>query len=291
MIKLKSQGYLLAFLLGMTVFAPAHSQQAPVKTSQSQATADDTDIDLANPPLYVQYAHGESTENREHYLIPVPRDPAARKRYQQAQGLLNIGTAYLEYSRYDKAIARLNQSLALWPDNAQTYRWLAEAYEANGNTQQAIANYRLLFYGWPGRVRSGQPERGDDQVPADKPRDYDQTTPAETDPTLLMKFSLLLQQTNQYAEAKRAYERGMQALVAKFPADRYPEGVPPLPPPSAEALNPPLDLEAATRTALAIDQATYADTRDAEDNLNRALQLCPNLSAARFHLAKLKTGG
>ncbi len=280
-------GHLLVALLLVPAHAQKLSSPALAQTASAADDADDVDVDLSNYPVPVRYAHG-SVNGQVSQSLPMPKDPTVRKRYVQAQDLRDKGFAYLAYRRYTKAIARLNQSLALWPDNAQTYRWLAEAYEANGQTPQAIADYRLLFYGWPGRVRSGQPERNNDQVPADKPRDYDQATPAETDPTLLMRFSLLLQQTGQYAEARRAYERGMELLAPKFAGDALPL---PLPPLSAAALVTPADLEAAARTALAIDQVSYQDKRDAEDNLERALQLRPDSPTIQLRLARLKAGG
>jgi tetratricopeptide (TPR) repeat protein len=187
------------------------------------------------------------------------------------------------YGRPDKAIVRLNQARVLWPDSAATYRWLAEAYEAAGQPSSAIANYCLLFYGWPGRkslidIRILKPG----ETPSDKPGDYNQANPEITDPTLLMQFSLLLQQTGQENEAWAIYERGMEALSNKVGNKREP-----LPPLSSDELTSPEALEAATRTALAIAQSTYLDRKGAQENLKRALELQPDSSVASYYQTKL----
>ncbi len=255
--------------------------------SISDRYTDDEGNDILNPPLAAKYAHGlkHLEGNGLRAKLPAgPVDPKARERYFTAQDLRDIGFAYLAYHRYDKSIARLNLSRDLWPDSAATYRWLAEAYEANGQAKEGIVNYRLLFYGWPGKyVPTGNNDPAKPkEIPSDKPSDYDQPNPEESDPTLLMRFSLLLQETDQTAEAKLVYERGMQMLAAKFGANGEP-----LPPLTTASLTAPGALEAATRTALAIDQISYQDRSEAKENLRQALVLQSDSSSAAFHQTKM----
>lgn len=252
-------------------------------TSLPEIYKDEEGLDLLNPPIPCKYAHGfkrvEGNGIRSRMPSP-PSDKQARELYLKAQSLQEVGFAYLMYKRPEKAIIRFKQSLALWPDSARTYRWLAEAYEANGQTQEAITNYRLLFYGWPGKYIPNPLDDGTQPktTPVDKPSDYDQPNPEEADPTLLMRFSLLLQQTNQYTEAQSVYNRGVQALAQKFPGK---EALAPL---ASTALMTPSALEAATRTALAADELSYQDKPEAIENLKHALRLQPDFALADNYL-------
>lgn len=255
-------------------------QQAVTSATTAASSSDDADLDFDTYSVPVKYAHGFKKHTTG--PLPAPVAPEARRRYLQAEELLNKGFVYLTNRRASKAIIRFNAAHALWPDSANTYRLLAEAYEANGQTGEAIANYRLLFYGWPGKYVADENQIKPKGTPPDKPSDYDQPNPEETDPTLLMQFSLLLQQTKQYAEAQMIYERGMQMLAAKVAASEEP-----MPPATVIALTTPEALEAATRTALAINEITYQDRDGAEKNLGLALQLQPKSLVATLYQQKL----
>jgi tetratricopeptide (TPR) repeat protein len=271
----------------------AHSQQEsqPLATIRENSVAirdKYTDVDghdLLNPALPFKYCHGfrQMAGNGLSGRLPIgPIDRTARENYLSAQELREIGFAYLTYHSYNNAIAQLKHSLLLWPDSAATYRWLAEAYEAKGQTKEAITNYRLLFYGWPGKYLADENQTKPKTTPADKPSDYDQPNPEETDPTLLMQFSLLLQHTGQTEEARAIYERGMQLLSAKFSSSTEP-----LPSLLSENLSTPELLEAATRVALAIDQISSQDKVGAKENLLEALRLQAASPEAVFYQQKL----
>jgi tetratricopeptide (TPR) repeat protein len=289
-------------LLFADIISLAHAQQSASQKNEKTAIAiplpnvylgevGEEDLDLLNPPLLSKYAHGlkrvDGNGIRSRMASP-PTQKQARELYGQSQDLRDVGFAYLMYKHPEKAIVRLKQALTLWPDSATTYRWLAEAYAATGQTKEAVANYRLLFYGWPGKsvsdtsasdtVDTTKPK----ETPSDKPSDYDQPNPEETDPTLLMQFALLLEQTHQYLEARSIYERGMMALSEKSAAKGEP-----LPPLFASSFTSPTSLEAATRTALAIDQSSYQDKKEAEENLKQALLLQPDFITALYYKAKL----
>lgn len=257
-----------------------HPQQSVISSTTVASFSDDADLDFDTYSVPVKYVHGFKKHTTG--PLPVPAAPEARKRYLQAEELLDKGFVYLANHRANKAIIRFNAARALWPDSASTYRWLAEAYEANGQTEEAIANYRLLFYGWPGKYVADETQPKPKETPPDKPSDYDQPNPEETDPTLLMQFSLLLQQKKQYAEAEAVYMRGMQVLTAKVTPSEEP-----MPPKAVIALATPEALEAATRTALAINQMTYQDRAGAENNLGLAMQLQPKSVVAAFYQQKL----
>lgn len=240
-------------------------------------------LDLDSPPLPRKYAHPLRTISLTRNKMPSgPGEAKASQLYSESQDLQQKGFAWLMYGFPQKAILKLNQSRILWPDSAATYRWLAESYEANGQPKEAISNYRLLFYGWPGKYVAGTSKGGPKELPLDKPSDYDQPNPEESDPTLLMQFSFLLQQTKQYTEAQVVYERGMQVLSAKVIPLKEP-----LPPALAVALTTPQALEAATRTALAINEITYQDKEEAKENLRLALQLQSDSAEAMFYQQRL----
>lgn len=270
--------FILMLALLMPLSARVTSSPAPVVIKQN--TTGVNAVDLDNPPLLTKYAHGFKVGPINHNILPAgPIEPKAHQLFFEAQTFQQKGFAYLMYGCPEQAIVSLNKAHILWPDSAATYRWLAEAYEADGHPSLAIANYRLLFYGWPNRnsladtknLKSGK-------VPADKPSDYNTPDPEITDPTLLMQFSLLLQQAGQEDEARTIFERGMEALSTRI---RNSQG--PLPPLFSDELTSPEALEAATRTALAINQATYQDKQGAQANLKRSLQLQPDSSIASYY--------
>lgn len=280
-------------LLVLPMGIPAYAQQVANpsfgisghSTGITDKYTDDEGHDLLNPPLLIKYGHGlkRIEGNGIRGRLPAgPVDPKSREKYFAAQELRDVGFAYLAYRRYDRAIAQLNEARLLWPDSAANYRWLAEAYEANGQTKEAIANYRLLFYGWPGKYAPDEAQAKPKDTPPDKPSDYDQPNPEETDATLLMQFSLLLQKTKEYPEAQAVYERGMQVLSDNLLTHDQPS-----PPMSAAALTTPEALEAATRLALAINQMSYQDKAGARENLSRARQLQPTSTEASFYQQKL----
>lgn len=270
--------FILMLALLMPLSTRVTSSPAPVVIKQN--TTGVNAVDLDNPPLLTKYAHGFKVGPINHNILPAgPIEPKAHQLFFEAQTFQQKGFAYLMYGCPEQAIVSLNKAHILWPDSAATYRWLAEAYEADGHPSLAIANYRLLFYGWPNRnsladtknLKSGK-------VPADKPSDYNTPDPEITDPTLLMQFSLLLQQAGQEDEARTIFERGMEALSTRI---RNSQG--PLPPLFSDELTSPEALEAATRTALAINQATYQDKQGAQANLKRSLQLQPDSSIASYY--------
>ena len=199
--------FILMLALLMPLSARVTSSPAPVVIKQN--TTGVNAVDLDNPPLLTKYAHGFKVGPINHNILPAgPIEPKAHQLFFEAQTFQQKGFAYLMYGCPEQAIVSLNKAHILWPDSAATYRWLAEAYEADGHPSLAIANYRLLFYGWPNRnsladtknLKSGK-------VPADKPSDYNTPDPEITDPTLLMQFSLLLQQAGQEDEARTIFER------------------------------------------------------------------------------------
>jgi len=284
--KFRFADVLVTCVLTLVLFTPISarvtSPATPVVVKQN-ATGVNA-IDLDNPPLLTKYTHGLKIGSTNHNILPAgPAEPKAHQLFFEAQNFQQKGFAYLMYGYPEQAIVSLNKARVIWPDSAATYRWLAEAYEASGQSSLAIANYRLLFYGWPERKsRADTKNLKPGEVPADKPSDYNTPDPAITDPTLLMQFSLLLQQTGQEDEARAIFERGMETLSTKL---GNPQG--PLPPLSSDELTSPEALEAATRTALAINQATYQDKQGAQENLKKSLQLQPDSSIASYYQRKL----
>jgi len=275
--------FVLALVLSMPLSARVTSPTAPVVVKQNAAAVNPVDLD--NPPLLTKYAHGLKVGSINHNILPAgPTEPKAHQLFFQAQDFQQKGFAYLMYGYPKQAIMSLNKARILWPDSAATYRWLAEAYEANGQPSSAIVNYRLLFYGWPNRNSLNHTKSLKlGEVPADKPSDYNRPDPETTDPTLLMQFSLLLQQAGQDDEARAIYDRGTEALRDKFGNTKGP-----LSPFFSDELTSPKELEVATRTALAINQMSYQDKKGAQENLKKSLQLQPENPAASYHLEKLR---
>lgn len=278
--------------LAATIFVVAHtcSLRVAAQVVPPASILQPEKIDLDNIQIPPKYSHPLPTVFLISQRLPKPpTDPQARERYIEATGRRRKGMVFLFKGQAERAIAMFNQAAALWPDCAENYRWLAEAYTANDQVNQAIANYRLLFYGWPGKSSpSPRPDdnplarrRIDNNRPSDKPSDYDKPNPEETDPILLMQFSLLLQQTKQYAEAQTVYERGMQIISAQGAASGEP-----LPPVSAASLTTPSALEAATRIALVINQRN-TDDNGAKENLGKAIQLQPESPVVSYYKEKI----
>ena len=278
---------LVTFVLALALLTPLSARvtsSSPAPIVVKQDTAGVNAVDLDNPPLLTKYAHGFKVGPINHNILPAgPTEPKAHQLFFEAQAFQQKGFAYLMYGYPEQAIVSLNKARILWPDSAATYRWLAEAYEANGQPNMAIVSYRSLFYGWPSRNSLADTKNlKPGKVPADKPSDYNTPDPEITDPTLLMQFSLLLQRAGQEDEARAIFERGMETLSTKL---RNSQG--PLPPFSSDELTSPEALEASTRTALAINQVTYQDKQGAQTNLKKSLQLQSDSSIASFYQREL----
>ncbi len=199
-----------------------------------------------------------------------PSDPLKRKAYQASWLLTQKALKLSSQKDWTAAIPIYEQALTVYPDSPSAYSGLAQAYMRLGQTDDAIATLRRLYYGWPGRDWSS-----DVECWGKTPDEYTYMLNLEKDAALLMQFALLLEQTNQGKEALRVYQRGFQFL----PADRGPL------PPAPDTLGlTGVHLEAATRTGLAIVES---DKDDALSQLRLAVVLQPDLAAAYYNQGEI----
>jgi tetratricopeptide (TPR) repeat protein len=227
------------------------------------------DADLDHVPFPVKYAHPHTTGiTMGMHMNPTGTlDAATKQRYLRSQELEDRGMKEFFLKRDDAAIISLNTALTLRPNSENAYRWLAEVYADKGQIDKAIAAYRHLFYGDRNRT---------------KLNDIDRLNDYQTDPTLLMQFSLLLLQTNQYPEALAAYQQGIDCLsTASVTRGEL------LPPREVPSDTSPQSLEASVRTALAISEISYRDNGDASSELEQAIRLRPGFGIAYFHKGEL----
>ena len=60
----------------------------------------------------------------------------------EAEEYANLGMAAYDDSNYNEALSYLNQSVQLDPNNDMTYYWRGVAFNASGETEQAIADFQ-----------------------------------------------------------------------------------------------------------------------------------------------------
>ncbi len=186
---------------------------------------------------------------------PSPAVVALRNRYHAATVR---GEAALQAGDPAEALSDFQQAHALEADDGEALAGMARAYDAQGQTDKALAAYRALFYHQPGRKW---------------------TSSDEADPSTLMRFALLLNQTGQGPEALSAYRRALGFL--DYDGDR----------PSLEVPVPEIDtsarpytpqrLAAMAHLAIGIDTPGF----DAAE-LQEALRLAPDSAAANYYWGK-----
>ncbi len=79
--------------------------------------------------------------------LPLPEQPAppapVDPRHKASLQLTEQGRILLQQKRYDDAIRTLEQSISLYPQNGESYYYMAEAWIAKGSFRQAAEFNRL----------------------------------------------------------------------------------------------------------------------------------------------------
>lgn len=165
--------------------------------------------------------------------------------------------AFLKAGDADAAIATFQEALSFSPQNSTAYLGLAHAHEAKGQWDQAVQNYRLLFYHWPGKT-GGSSE--------------------ETNSTSLMRFALALLKTGQRTEALQVYMQGIHYL----PTDRGP-----LPPLFTSTDFAPADFQASAYTAIGLHELAGGISDDAPGYFDQAIAIQPSLATAYYYRGEI----
>jgi tetratricopeptide (TPR) repeat protein len=188
----------------------------------------------------------------------VPPSPDVVATQNQYHSAVAQGEAMLQAGNPSEALSAFQQAHTIEPDDGEALVGMARAYTDQGQTDKALTAYRALFYHAPGRRWSSSDE---------------------ADPTTLMRFALLLNQTGQGQEALTAYHRAL-AFV------NYDGGKPNLEVPvpeidtSAQPYTPQL-LAAMAHLAIGINTPGFDPTE-----LQEAVRLTPDSAAANYYWGK-----
>ncbi len=190
------------------------------------------------------------------------QESAYRDAMAHAQSLLKSGDAR-------GAQAAFRQALVIQVNDGSAQVGLAEAYTAAGQTDLALATYRALFYHIGGSDGGGS---------------------VETDPAVLMRFALLLQQAGQGEEAVSVYNRGVGFL--DFEAHGEPRLSTPVPLPQIgngpnQVPYDPQFLEAMAHLAIGVEANEDNEWRN---NVKQAVTLAPASAAANYYMGRYLLG-
>jgi tetratricopeptide (TPR) repeat protein len=130
---------------------------------------------------------------------------------------LQKGRALARNKQYGEACAAFAEAATIKPTDMPYDEW-GDASEAMGNRKEAIQIYRLAVYsvgtdqqGLPNRI---YPDKSGNTTPENAKMDTSAkqkwVSRFRDDPTLLMRYALLLSRDKQYAEALTVYERGRE---------------------------------------------------------------------------------
>jgi tetratricopeptide (TPR) repeat protein len=244
--------------------------------AQSTSSASTAQSDVTAPKVHVPMSiYGRPFFTGGSLLIPItPEQEAAAQdeastyhdAISRAQSLLKSGDA-------TKAQIVFRQALTLQPNDEPAQLGLAEVYTTEGQIYKAITTYRNLVYNVAGSTGGGS---------------------VETDPSVLMRFALLLQQTGQMQEAVSVYNRGINFL--DFDDNELRKSTPVSLPQFGEGVDQepysPQELESMANLALFVDTFGHEGYGDPEPltHLQKALAIAPDSAAANYYMGKYLYG-
>ncbi len=193
-----------------------------------------------------------------------PRGAALGERIMKGYALVRQGEAALAENDLRGAEAVFREVLSLDRTNAEGWAGLAETLDKQGETSEAIAAYRILTN--PG------PKWG---------------STLASDPSVLMRYAVLLTRTNQWTEAVQVYEKAAGRLN-----DGQGAALPSLPTNFSPQMRRPADLMAMAHVGLGMALAKRDKNDDALAAFAQAAKLRPNSPVAQFyHGYGLKAAG
>ena len=145
-IKLKPDYAMAHFILGIVYQSEKHDNAEAIKAYLDAVKCDPKYVD-AYLSLASIYRSQKDYSEEVKYLRRV--DEIAPNNPQLAAAYLDLGMQYRAERNYAEAITYLNAAIASAPNDFRSYKELAKVYEAQGQNQQAIEQYKqaIKYYG------------------------------------------------------------------------------------------------------------------------------------------------